>query len=80
MAIPILSNKKEKVKKKRGEKRRLLEENLKVENAQSVKEEEVESRFKICGDSEEGKLERNGGGQYYGNTHVSTTSLFKVSR
>ena len=78
MTIPILSNKKEKVKKKRGEKRRLLEENLKVENAQD--EEEVESRFKICGDSEEGKLERNGGGQYCGNTHVSTTSLFKVSR
>ena len=78
MTIPILSNKKEKVKKKRGEKRRLLEENLKVENAQD--EEEVESMFKICGDSEEGKLERNGGGQYCGNTHVSTTSLLKVSR
>ena len=77
VAIPILSSKKEKMKKKRGEKRRLLEENPKVENAEDDEEEEVEARFNY----EEGELDRfHSGSQYQGNTHMSTTSLLKVSR
>jgi len=77
VAIPM-ANKKEKVRKKRGEKRRLLEENLEVEYA-ADEEEEVKVRFKICEDHEEEKSDRfDCDGQYYEN--VSTTSLLKVSR
>ena len=73
-----MTNKKDKVKKKRGEKRRLLEENLEVEYVED-EEEEVKARFKICEDYEEEKSDRfDSDGQYYEN--VSTTSLLKVSR
>ena len=73
-----MANKKEKVRKKRGEKRRLLEENLEVEYA-ADEEEEVKVRFKICDDHQEEKSDRfDCDGQYYEN--VSATSLLKVSR
>ena len=73
-----MTNKKEKVRKKRGEKRRLVEENLQVEYA-ADEEEEVKVRFEICEDHEEEKSDRfDSDGQYYEN--FSTTSLLKVSR
>ena len=84
VAIPM-SSKKEKVKKKRGEKRRLMEdgriESLKVENEEKDFEEEVEERLKNCNDyEEEGLYHSNGDGHYYENTPTTTPSLFKVSR
>ena len=73
-----MANKKEKVRKKRGEKRRLVEENLQVEYA-ADEEEEVKVRFEICEDHEEEKSDRfDSDGQYY--EKISTTSLLKVSR
>ena len=84
VAIPM-SNKKETVKKKRGEKRRLLEdgrrENLKVENEEECFEEEVGERLKNCEDSEgETFYGCNSDGQYYENSSESSSSLLKASR
>ena len=84
VAIPM-SSKKEKVKKKRGEKRRLMEdgrrENLKVENEEECFEEEVGERLKNCEDYEEETFYGcNSDGQYYENSSESSSSLLKVSR
>jgi len=76
VAIPK-ANKKEKVKKKRGEKRRLLEENLNIEYAEE-EEEEIKERYQICENYEEDKSVRfDSDGRY---ENLSTTSLLKVSR
>ena len=71
MAIPK-ANKKEKVRKRKGEKKRLLEENLKVEY---VEDEEEESRFKICFNYEEEKSDRLDNDE-----NVPTFSLLKIPR
>ena len=71
MAIPK-ANKKEKVRKRKGEKKRLLEENLKVEY---VEDEEEESRFKICFNYEEEKSDRLDNDE-----NVPTSSLLKIPR
>ena len=76
MAIPK-ANKKEKVKKKMGEKRRLLEENLNIEYAEE-EEEDIKERFQICENYEEEKsLRFDSEGRY---EKFSTISLLKVSR
>ena len=60
------------MRKRKGEKKRLLEENLKVEY---VEDEEEESRFKICFNYEEEKSDRLDNDE-----NVPTSSLLKIPR